>query len=244
MGLVKGIVIASAIGGLALVAVGGYIWSGAYNVAADDPHWRPTYAMLEMVRTRSVSARAEDLKAPANLSDPARIRQGAGNYDAMCMGCHLAPGMAESELSKGLYPAPPNLSRSRVEASAAFWVIKHGIKSSGMPAWGKSMNDEYIWNMAAFLQELPTLSPEAYRALVDSSEGHSHGGGETGGHSHDEPGGHADDSPHDASKGEGGPTEHVHADGKRHLHDAAPKPTESDEKEPAHPHDSESPHGH
>src|SRR3546814_11168527 len=55
-----------------------------------------------------------------------------------------------------------------------------------MPAWGKNMGDEYIWNMAAFLQVLPTLDATAYKELVDSSEGHSHGGGETQGHHDDE----------------------------------------------------------
>jgi mono/diheme cytochrome c family protein len=53
----------------------------------------------------------------------------------------------------GLYPAPPNLTITTVDAAHAFWVIKHGIKASGMPAWGKSMEDAYIWNMAAFLQQ-------------------------------------------------------------------------------------------
>src|SRR3546814_13573560 len=87
--------------------------------------------------------------------------------------------MEETELSKGLYPAPPNLTQHEVDATVAFWVIKHGVKMSGMPAWGKSMSDEYIWNMAAFLQPLPDLDEEQYKALVAPHGGHSHGGGET-----------------------------------------------------------------
>src|SRR3546814_7692818 len=79
----------------------------------------------------------------------------------------------------GLYPAPPDLTKTTVEAAEAFWVIKHGIKASGMPAWGKSMDEEYIWNMAAFLQVLPTLDEGEYQAMVARSGGHSHGGGET-----------------------------------------------------------------
>src|SRR5690606_23729244 len=165
-----------------------------------------------------------------------RIRQGAGNYNAMCTGCHLTPGAGETELSKGLYPAPPNLTKETVDAAEAFWVIKHGIKASGMPAWGKSMDDEYIWNMAAFLQELPKLDKAQYEALVASSGGHSHGGGETGGHSHAEGGedhhdagamehhedGDAHGKTHSPST-ETAPTAgktHVHADGKAHVHAA------------------------
>lgn len=170
-----------AIGAVAML--GGFVWSGIYNVGADDPHTRPVYAVMEALRERSIKARANKLNVP-DLTDRARIVQGAGNYNAMCTGCHLAPGASETELSKGLYPSPPNLSKQPVDAAEAFWVIKHGIKASGMPAWGKSMGDEYIWNMAAFLQKLPSLNAEQYQAMVASSGGHEHGGGESKAHDH------------------------------------------------------------
>jgi mono/diheme cytochrome c family protein len=161
-----------------VVATSGFVWSGAYDVGADAPHTRPVYALLETIRDRSIQTRAASLQVP-DLSDPARVIQGSGNYQAMCAGCHLAPGMAATELSQGLYPAPPELTKMATSPAEAFWAIKHGIKSSGMPAWGKSMQDEYIWNLAAFLQELPKLSPEQYKTTVAQSGGHSHGGGES-----------------------------------------------------------------
>ena len=163
----------------ATVVAAGAVWSGAYNIAADDPHTRPVHAFLEVARARSIHARAGKLQIPSGLGTEEQIREGAGNYDAMCAACHLAPGLSPTELSQGLYPAPPDLTATRVDEATAFWVIKHGIKASGMPAWGLSMGDEYIWNMAAFLQKLPDLDATGYRALVDSSGGHSHGGGET-----------------------------------------------------------------
>ena len=169
-----------------LLAAGVFVWSGIYNIGADDAHTKPVYSMLQTLRERSIIARADELQPP-DLKDPARIRQGAGNYNAMCTGCHLSPGMAATELSNGLYPSPPNLSKADAGNPAHhFWVIKHGIKASGMPAWGKSMNDEYIWNMVAFLQELPKLDAEQYQTMVASSGGHSHGGGETEPHGHAE----------------------------------------------------------
>jgi len=186
-----------------LAAVGllgaGFVWSGVYNVAADDYHTAPVHAVLQTLRERSIAARTSGLEPPFDLSDPERIRQGSGNYNAMCMGCHLAPGMGETELSKGLYPAPPDLSKTLVDASTAFWAIKHGLKASGMPAWGKSMDDEYIWNMAAFLQQLPSMDAGQYHALVASSGGHDHGGGETIEHTHADgaPADHHDTPSHD-----------------------------------------------
>ncbi len=218
---------------------GAFIWSGLYNVGADDTHTKPVHALLQTLRERSIQVRAERLQPP-DLADDERIRQGAGNYDAMCVGCHLSPGMAATELSEGLYPAPPNLSTIPVVAAEAFWVIKHGIKASGMPAWGKSMHDDYIWNMVAFMQTLPRLDAAQYRTLVASSDGHSHGGGEPPGHAHaDEAAGHhhpasAPDNhsgkpmaePHMASYPQ---DVHQHADGSTHVHESVQPKAEKNE---------------
>ena len=174
----KSLLFLGILSGVAGAAVAGFIYSGIYNVGADDHHTRPVQVLMEALRERSIQARASKLTPPA-LGEQARIVQGSGNDDAMCTGCHLAPGMAATELSKGLYPAPPDLTKETIAAAEAFWVIKHGVKASGMPAWGKSMSDEYIWNMVAFLQKLPTLTEAQYKAMVASSSGHSHGGGET-----------------------------------------------------------------
>ena len=151
-----------------------FVASGGFNVAADAPHWPATVSMLEFARSRSVQRRAADIATPS-LDGETRISAGAGNYDAMCAECHLKPGIANTELSLGLYPRPPALTaRDDRTAAEAFWVIKHGIKMSGMPAWGKSMSDQHVWNLVAFLRKLPTLSSDQYRALVAASRGHSH----------------------------------------------------------------------
>lgn len=203
----KSIVTGGATAIVSLAALGGFIGSGLYNIGADDAHTRPVYALLELLRERSIAVRADAVTVP-DLGEPARIRRGAGNYDAMCVGCHLAPGAAATELSVGLYPAPPNLSQTKVAAAEAFWVIKHGIKASGMPAWGKRMGDEYLWDLVAFVQQLPSLDAEHYQALVASSGGHAHGGGESrmhGGEPHHDDG-HETAEPH-------------HDDGHEHEHE-------------------------
>ncbi len=157
-------------------AVGGIIWSGTFNVAADEPHSRAVYRLLEIARERSVAVRAASIEVPA-LADEELIRKGAGNYAAMCEGCHLRPGLAESELRRGLYPQPPALAaREPGNPARDFWVIKHGLKATGMPAWGLSMDDRTIWGMVAFLQSLPGQSAADYQAAVAASSGHSHGG--------------------------------------------------------------------
>jgi len=123
------------------------------------------YALMQTLRERSIEEHSRSLVVP-NLDDPQLILKGAGQYAAMCTGCHLAPGMADSEIRPGLYPQPPRLSKFRPDPRAAFWVIKHGIKMSAMPAWGGSHDDVTIWSMVAFLQKLPDLSPAQYKDIV------------------------------------------------------------------------------
>ena len=78
--------------------------------------------------------------------------------------------MEKSELSQGLYPQAPELSRGAAHSVAQqFWMIKHGVKLSAMPAWGRTHSDVLIWDMVAFLKKLPSLSPEQYRKIVDSA---------------------------------------------------------------------------
>lgn len=198
------------------VALGTFVWSGFYNIGADDTHTRPVYSFMETMRNRSINRYAAAIEVP-DLTDTALIRQGAGNYDSMCAGCHLAPGMESTELSRGLYPAPPALATAEAGNPAHhFWVIKHGIKASGMPAWGKSMDDPYIWGMVAFIEQLPKLDAAGYQAMVESSGGHAHGGGETAAH-HDE----AMPAHTDTATTEAAP--HAHAPGTK-PHADAPAP--------------------
>lgn len=94
-----------AAGAVASVAVLGAAYSGLVNVGADDPHFPAVHAFLAMARDRSIAVRARDIEVP-DLKDEALIRTGAGNYNAMCIGCHLALA-SKTELSQALYPSPP-----------------------------------------------------------------------------------------------------------------------------------------
>jgi mono/diheme cytochrome c family protein len=166
-----------------IVLVGGglFLYSGLYPMGADVPHNRVTYWLLETLRERSVARAANDIDIPDDLNVSKRLLAGGADYNDMCAGCHLKPGRSESDFTLGLYPAPPNLAlpgdehehehangseNSNAATKRQFWIIKHGIKASGMPAWGPSHSDERIWNMVAFLQRLPELSADEYQILT------------------------------------------------------------------------------
>lgn len=171
--LLSAVILLLLVGGAAL---GGIIWSGTFSVAADEPHSRIVHRLLEIARERSVAARSASIDVP-DLANEELIRIGAGNYAAMCEGCHLRPGLGDSEIRRGLYPQPPDLAvRDAGDAARDFWIIRHGLKATGMPAWGLSMDDGTIWGMVAFMRSMPGQSAADYAAAVAASSGHSHGG--------------------------------------------------------------------
>lgn len=161
------LVAAMAASGAALGAA--VIYFGWYDVSATGPHTVPVHAMLDVALTRSVKVRSADIDVP-DLDSPARVQRGGALFRAHCVQCHGAPGLAPEPYALGMNPAPASLVGSARERPAAemFWITRHGIKMTGMPAWQYRLTDEQIWDVVAFMRVLPTLSPEQYRKLAQS----------------------------------------------------------------------------
>ena len=147
------------------------IYEGLYNIAADVPHTQPVYWLLETARERSVAVRARDIVVPNDLDDANRISKGRIFGDVQWR--HLAPGMERTEISGGLYPRAPELRRGTdLTPAEQFWIIKHGVKLTGMPAWGVTHDDELLWDVVAFVRKLPEMTPEQYETLVKNAPKH------------------------------------------------------------------------
>jgi mono/diheme cytochrome c family protein len=156
---------------LIFVAAAAALYGGVYDFGADAPHWSASERIIAFGRARAVAMRARSVKVPP-LTDDMRA-DGASDYEAMCASCHLAPGLAENEMRPGLYPRPPTFDKfAGLTPAEQFWVIKHGIKMSGMPAWGRTHSDAEMWNMVAFLQKLPGMTPAAYKDMTRAAQGH------------------------------------------------------------------------
>ncbi len=157
------------IAGIVLLAIAGgaaYVYGGWYDIGADAAHSPVVYWFARTVRDRSIAARATDIAVPL-LDDPKMLSIGAGQYATMCSGCHLAPGYDKDETWEGLYPRPPKLYEGTdLTPGEIFWVLKHGIKMSGMPAWGQTHDDEELWAITAFVERLPKLDPQQYKDVV------------------------------------------------------------------------------
>ena len=179
-----------ALGGLItllLLAFGGmaFMHSGMYNVAATDPHLPFVESMMHSTMHASVETNAAGIEAP-DLDSDRMIQAGATAYDQLCAACHLKPGLESTVLRAGLNPLPPSFSSPTHRRPAEqFWIIKNGVKMTGMPAWGVTHQDQELWEIVAFLQQLPELSQAEYRAMTSPRQPDVSASSQDDGHDHD-----------------------------------------------------------
>jgi hypothetical protein len=163
------VTIAIVLAALALVAVL-YVWLGIYNVAATEPHWDITLSFIETLRDLSIDVRSKHIQPP-NLNDPKLEKLGFPHYHEMCRLCHGAPGYPPEEFATGLYPPPPRMTSGKIQSEFSdaeiYWIVKHGIKRTGMPAFGPTSKEEELWGLVALAREIPKMSPEQYRRRVE-----------------------------------------------------------------------------
>ena len=142
--------------------------SGIIPIKASSGHWAITEWLLSFSMSRSVATHSTGIKAPA-LDDPALVLKGAGHYESGCMPCHGSPRMKYPRVTHAMTPPPPALPEEMGDwdPEELFYIVKHGIKFTGMPAWPSLERDDEVWAMVAFLQELPAMDAETYGRLVE-----------------------------------------------------------------------------
>lgn len=157
----------------ALAAVGGVLVmvAGVIPITASSGHWAITEWILQFAKQRSVGTHSLGIELP-NLDDPALIIRGAGHYESGCAPCHGSPKHKHPVVPGAMLPPPPYLPErtSVFEPKELFYMVKHGIKFTGMPAWPAQNRDDEVHAVVAFLLELPKLDVSGYRDLVGSEE--------------------------------------------------------------------------
>lgn len=173
-GIGLGIVIG--ISAMLLIAVAVWlftVYTGGYNVAATDPHTNVVRWTFDTTMHRSIKDRASGLTPPERLSEETS-RAGARIYAEACAHCHSAPGSEHEPWARHMRPQPPELAHAAADwkGHEIFWIVKHGIKMTGMPAFDPEYDDETIWGIAAFVKRLPGMTPEAYKAATRGANNH------------------------------------------------------------------------
>lgn len=140
--------------------------SGIIPIRASSGHWPITRWFLEFSKTRSVSTHTIGVTAPP-LDDRTLVIKGAGAYDLSCRPCHGSPDLRDPRVAQAMLPRPPYLVPVIEKRSPAelFYIVNHGLKFTGMPAWPARNRDDEVWSVVAFLLELPKLDAEEYQRL-------------------------------------------------------------------------------
>jgi mono/diheme cytochrome c family protein len=171
MKFVAGLLTAFIFAALTLVLA---VVTGAFNVSATVPNTGLESLILSNTMAYSIRLRAGRDVTKAWNQD--QLRNGFEEYDEMCKYCHGAPGKEANDISKGLNPRPPNLAEAspRWNNAELFWIIKNGVRMTGMPAFGPTHDDNTIWNIVGFVRQLPKLSANDYSGMRGQSGPESH----------------------------------------------------------------------
>ncbi len=142
--------------------------SGIIPINASSGHWATTRWFLQFSKERSVATHSLAIKSPP-LDEPWLVLKGAGHYEIGCRPCHGSPDLHHPGIAQRMLPAPPYLAQtiSKWEREELFYIVKHGLKFTGMPAWTSQQRDDEVWAIVAFLAAFPELDAEKYRELVN-----------------------------------------------------------------------------
>src|SRR5438105_1699562 len=94
-------------------------------------------------------------QAPSNLQ--ASIEEGDKLFGTECAACHGMEGNKPTDAGRWMYPRAADLTSPDVQRYSdreLFWIIKNGIRLSGMPAFGRVESDEHIWNLVHYVRTL------------------------------------------------------------------------------------------
>lgn len=144
-----------------------FAWSGLYSVAASRGHWPGFGLVLEFGMHSSVRTHAFGIAVP-DLEDTALVQRGASHFQGGCVPCHGAPGQPSNPIVRAMLPEPSDLKVGvlKWKPNELFWIVKNGLKYTGMPAWSAQERSDEVWAVVAFLRQLPGMSTDQYRALA------------------------------------------------------------------------------
>lgn len=145
---------------LAVIAAGGI------NMGATAGTGQVEQKLATWAVDRSLATRVPEIPNP-HATDSDALEVGLAGYRDSCLLCHGAPGVDPAGFAKGLNPPAPDLAKIALDRTDGelFWITKHGIRMTGMPAMGKAHSDDEVWKIVAFCRHLPDLTDDERKAL-------------------------------------------------------------------------------
>ena len=145
-------------------------WSGLFPVAASSGHWAVTDWFLHWTMRNSVRTYAALGPSPVMPAEKGLV-SAAGHYRQACQVCHGAPGIAPSPVMQKATPPAPDLAKlgDKWSDRQLAWIIQHGVKMTGMPAWGAPDRPDEVGRMVAFVRRMPGMTASEYRTLTEDA---------------------------------------------------------------------------
>lgn len=145
-----------------------FAWSGLFQIAASSGHWKATDWFLHWVMRNSVKTYSS-VQTPADVTTDQGLVSAAGHFRQACQSCHGAPGVEPLPVMQAATPPAPDLAINATQWTdrQLYWIIQHGVKYTGMPAWPANERPDELRRMVALVRRLPGMSAAEYRALTD-----------------------------------------------------------------------------
>ena len=150
---------------LAVVGLFWYLRSHGFS-AREKPAAFEAY-LARHARRMASEPGARDLKNPVEPT-PLAIAEARDHFADHCATCHANDGSGKTELNAGLYPAAPDMRQALTQELSdgeLFYIIKNGVRFTGMPGWGGSDQDN--WKLVLFIRHLPRLSPKELELMTE-----------------------------------------------------------------------------
>lgn len=150
-----------ALAGLAVIE------TGSFDARASTPHARLVAWATHTTMIHSMQRGAAKVQPPPAFT-PEETEAGFRLYERDCLVCHGGPGTRRGALAQGMNPSPPFLldASGRWTRGQLFWIVRNGVKMTGMPAWETVDSDGQIWDLVAFLEAMPWMKPADFQNKV------------------------------------------------------------------------------
>lgn len=162
--------------GVVVILLGGLLWVrlGFVNPRADIPEGILEKHIAMPALDAAIDRRAPEIKNPLPATD-ANLVAGMKIYQTNCASCHGDIQRPIGMFAEALYPRAPLFVQDAPDMpeNQNFYIIEHGVRLSGMPAWKQVLNDQQVWQVTTFLSYMDKLPPQVsaqWKAMAGAGE--------------------------------------------------------------------------
>ncbi len=154
-----------------LAGVLGFLMVLKHGFSARDEPTAVEAFVARRVRHLAVPRAAREMTNPVELNEEV-LSEARAHFADHCASCHGNDGRGQTTIGQHLYPRAPDMASSKTRSLSdgeLFYVIEHGIRLTGMPAWGEDTpeDDRESWKLVHFIRHLPDITPEEIEEMKE-----------------------------------------------------------------------------